>query len=149
MKSNFVTKMITAAGILAVLFYFGYSVLSYLADPLATTVAYAYRSDEAVTVSGFLVRDEAVLTAPSGLVYVTREEGERVSAGGSVAIRYASQEALDRAQTLRELTGQPEYEHYRIYVACTKGNRPQLQALLSQYQVKDVILVVRKSFRFA
>ena len=50
---------------------------------------------------------------------------------------------------LRELTGQPEYEHYRIYVACTKGNRPQLQALLSQYQVKDVILVVRKSFRFA
>lgn len=50
---------------------------------------------------------------------------------------------------LRELTGQLEYKHYRIYVACTKGNRPQLQALLSQYQVKDVILVVRKSFRFA
>ena len=106
MNSSFVTKILTAAGILAVLFYFGYSVLTYLADPVVTTVAYAYRSDEAVTVSGFLVRDEAVLTAPSGLVYVTREEGERVSAGGSVATLYASQGDLDRAQERQRLTGQ-------------------------------------------
>ena len=117
MKSNFVTKMITAAGILAVLFYFGYSVLSYLADPLATTVAYAYRSDEAVTVSGYLVREEEVLTGGAGLVYHTRDEGERVSAGGRVATLYASQEALGQALELEELEEQLEQLEFARNVA--------------------------------
>ena len=103
MKSSFVTKIITAAGVLAVLFYFGYSVITYLADPLATTVAYTYRSDEAVTVSGYVVRQEEVLTAGEGLVYLTREEGERVSAGGSVATIYSSETALNQALELEQL----------------------------------------------
>ena len=45
MKSTFVTKIITAAGVLAVLLYFSYSIFTYLADPLTTTIAYEYRSD--------------------------------------------------------------------------------------------------------
>ena len=117
MKSSFVTKIITAAGVLAVLFYFGYSVITYLADPLATTVAYTYRSDEAVTVSGYVVRQEEVLTAGEGLVYLTREEGERVSAGGSVATIYASQGALDQALELERLEGQLEQLQFAQSVA--------------------------------
>ena len=117
MKNTFVMKAITAAGILAVLFYFGYSVLTYLADPVTTTVAYAYRSDEAVTVSGYLVRDEAVLTGGSGLVYITRDEGERVSAGGSVATLYASEEALSRALELERLTEQLEQLEFAYSVS--------------------------------
>ena len=117
MKSSFVIKIITAAGIMAVLFYFGYSVLTYLADPLTTTIAYAYRSDEAVTVSGYLVREEEVLTGGSGLVYVTRDEGERVSAGGSVATLYASQGALDQALELQQLEEQLEQLTFAYSVA--------------------------------
>ena len=117
MKNTFVMKAITAAGILAVLFYFGYSVLTYLADPVTTTVAYAYRSDEAVTVSGYLVRDEAVLTGGSGLVYITRDEGERVSAGGSVATLYASEEALSQALELERLTEQLEQLEFAYSVS--------------------------------
>ena len=125
MKSSFVMKIITAAGILAVLFYFGYSVLDYLADPVITAAAYAYRSEEAVTVSGYVIRDEEVLTGGGGLLSLTREEGERVSAGGSVAIRYASQEALDRAQTLRELTGQ--LEQLRFAYTVSSGSQEALR----------------------
>lgn len=117
MKNNFVTKLITAVGILAVLFYFGYSVLTYLADPLATTVAYSYRSDESVTVSGYLVREEEILSGGSGLVYHTRDEGERVSAGGRVATLYASQDALNQALELEELEEQLEQLEFAQNVA--------------------------------
>ena len=85
------------------LLYFSYSIFTYLADPLTTTIAYEYRSDEAVTVSGYLVREEEVLPSSGGLVYITRNEGERVSAGGSVATLYASQQALDQAMELEQI----------------------------------------------
>ena len=117
MNSSFVNKILTAAGVLAVLFYFGYSVLSYLADPLATAVAYEYRSDEAVTVSGYLVRDEEVISGGGGLVYVTRDEGERVAAGGSVATVFSSREALDQVLELRELEEQLEQLRFALSVA--------------------------------
>ena len=108
MKSSFVGKIITFVGVLVALFYFGYTILDYLVDPLTTTIAYQYRSDDAVTVSGYLVRQEQVLAGGGDLVYVTRSEGEKVSAGGSVAVQYHSQEALDQAQQLQRLEEQLE-----------------------------------------
>lgn len=138
MKSSFVTKIITAAGIAAVLFYFGYTILAYLADPLTTTIAYAYRSDEAVTVSGYLVREEEVLSGGSGLVYVTRDEGERVGAGGTVAIRYSSQQALDQALELERLEEQLEQLEFAKSVA--SGSQ---QVLRLDSDIMDAIFAMR------
>ena len=138
MKSTFVTKIITAAGVLAVLLYFSYSIFTYLADPLTTTIAYEYRSDEAVTVSGYLVREEEVLTSSGGLVYITRNEGERISAGGSVATLYASQQALDQAMELEQLEEQLEQLEFAQSVA--SGSQ---QVLRLDSDIMDSVFALR------
>ena len=101
--SNFVTKTIAVAAFLAVMVYFATRLGGYLVDPLITTAAYYYQSDDAVTVTGYVVRQEELLPDHSGLVYSTRQEGERVGKGRSVATVYHSEAALSDARQLEIL----------------------------------------------
>ena len=116
-KTKFVWRTLGLAGIAAVFLYFIGSIAGYLLDPLTTAVAYSYRSEDSVTVAGYLVREEGVLADNDGLVYITREEGERVSKGRSVAVVYHSQEALDQAEELEDLRIQLEQLEYAQSVA--------------------------------
>ena len=120
------------------LLYFSYSIFTYLADTRTTTSAYEYRSDEAVTVSGYLVREEEVLTSSGGLVYITRNEGERISAGGSVATLYASQQALDQAMELEQLEEQLEQLEFAQSVA--SGSQ---QVLRLDSDIMDSVFALR------
>lgn len=96
------------AVVLTVLVYFGANLASYFIDPFSTTVAYSYTAENAITVNGYVVRQEVALDADGDLVYYTRQEGERVSKGGSVALLYSSEEALRTANELRTLESQLE-----------------------------------------
>ena len=87
------TKLMLAAILLTVLVYFGVNAASYFLDPFSTTLVYDYTSENAVTVSGYVVRDETVLSGGTGdLVYFSRREGEKVSNGGTVALGQVSDE---------------------------------------------------------
>ena len=55
------TKLMLAAIFLTVLVYFAVNLIAYFSDPYSTAVAYAYTGEKAVTVSGYVVRDEEVL----------------------------------------------------------------------------------------
>ena len=101
-----------AAIFLTVLVYFGVNLAAYFNDPYTTTVAFSYVGENAVTVSGYVVRDEEPLEGGGSLVYSSRGEGERVSKGGTVAQIYPTTQALNDANTLRELTGQLEQLQY-------------------------------------
>lgn len=105
-KSNLSTKLMMAVIVLIVLIYFGMNFAAYLMDPYSFTVAYTYTTNHAVTVSGYVVRQEEPLTAAGDFVYFSRAEGERVSRGGSVALVYDTQDALDAANTVRNLEEQ-------------------------------------------
>ncbi len=102
------TKLMLAAVFLTVLVYFAVNLMAYFSDPYTTAVAYAFTGEKAVTVSGYVVRDEEVLEGGGDLVYSSRSEGERVGRGGTVALIYPTLQALDDANTLRELSGQLE-----------------------------------------
>ena len=105
MKNNGLgTKILMAVITLAVLAYFGVQAYFYFTDPLATTMAYTYRVEEETQLSGYVVREERVL-APSGdgLLQLTRAEGQRVGAGGSVALVYADSTALDAQEEMAVL----------------------------------------------
>ena len=106
MKNNLSTKLMMGVLVLIVLFYFGINLAAYFSDPFSTTVAYTYTNNNAVTVSGYVVREEEPLTGSGELVYFSRGEGERVSKGGSVALVYDSQQALNAANTIRNLEDQ-------------------------------------------
>ena len=108
-NSSFATKCLLLAVTLGVLAYFGIQGLQYFSDPLTTTLAYNYQVEEGMDLSGYVVRKEQVLAdEPSGLLRLRRSEGEKVSAGGTVALVYADQASLDRQQEIEELTGRIE-----------------------------------------
>ena len=114
MKQNSLgTKVLMIAVTLALVAYFGFQGVRYLTDPLTTTLAYNYRVEETLNLSGYVMRDEVVLPEESsGLLQIQREEGERVSTGGTVAAVYADQSALDRQTEIEALELRAEQLHY-------------------------------------
>ena len=102
------TKILLAVITLGVVAYFGMQALQYFADPLTTTAAYTYQVDRSVSLSGYVVREELVLEGGDGLLRLQRTEGERVSAGGTVAVVYADQTSLDRQTELDTLEARLE-----------------------------------------
>ena len=114
MKNNSLgTKVFMAALTLALVAYFGIQAVRYFSDPFATTLAYNYRVEESEHLSGFVVREERLLPEESsGLLQIQREEGERVSSGGTVAAVYADQAALNRQTEIEALELQMEQIQY-------------------------------------
>ena len=78
--------MLALAAGLAV--YFGVYALNTLEDPYSTTPVYLYTVSDSVAAEGLVVRDALVLPAPSGIVEVTRAEGEKVGLGQEIALVY-------------------------------------------------------------
>ena len=112
-RQSFGTKLLCAAAALGILVYFGLQAARYFGDPLTTTLAYRYQVEEEISLSGYVVRDEAVLADNTGgLLQLQRTEGERVSAGGIVATVYTDQASLDRQQEIQTLQTQLEQLQY-------------------------------------
>ena len=90
------TRLLIALLSLLTLSYFGVQGFRYFADPFSTTLAYLYEAEETMDLSGYVVRSEQTLPdVDSPFLRLRRSEGERVSAGGTVAVVYADQESLD------------------------------------------------------
>ena len=111
-NTSLTTKLITAFILLAVMTYFGIETWRYFTDPILTTSVYVYRSEQAITLNGMLVRDEEVIDCNEPLVELTRAEGERVAKGKRVATVYQSAEALSAEQEVASLREQLEQLRY-------------------------------------
>ena len=106
-------KITTAILCLMTVGYFCLQGYRYFTDPLTTSPAYTYQVEQSVTVTGWVVREEQVLQAPaSGILQLSRSEGERVSKGGQVAVIYDDQAALDRQEELEDVSARVEQLKY-------------------------------------
>lgn len=77
------TKLLLAAVTLGVLAYFSIQAVRYFGDPLTTTIAYQYQVEMSTVLSGYVVRDEAILTDDtSGLL---QRSGRRASGSATAA----------------------------------------------------------------
>ena len=114
MKSNSLgTKLLMALVCLIVIAYFGLQAYQYYNDPLATVVAYRYQVEDSASVTGWVVREEQVLEdSSSGLLRLSRSEGEKVSKGGTVATVYADQSSLDCQNQIDAVSTQIEQLEY-------------------------------------
>ena len=122
-----------AALFLGVLAYFGVQAVHYLDDPLGVTLAYRYEVEQTLDLTGFVVREERVLPDEgSGLLRVQRAEGERVSAGGTVATVYADQASLDRQAEIDSLEGRVEQLQYAQDLALAAETTRKLDAQIAQ-----------------
>lgn len=114
MKNNSLgMKLLMILVTLALTVYFGVQVARYFDDPLTTTLAYNYRVEDSLSLSGYVVREEQVLPPESGgLLQLQREEGERVSDGGTIAAVYADQASLDLQEEILALGSRIEQLRY-------------------------------------
>ena len=113
MKKSLGTKLLLAFVTLGVLAYFAVQAVRYFGDPLTTTLAYRYQVETATDLTGYVVREEAVLPDDGGgQRQLQRTEGERVSAGGVVALVYADQASVERQEEIRSLETQIEQLQY-------------------------------------
>lgn len=83
--------------------YFAYYVFNALSEPYRTTQAYAYTANDSVTAEGLVVREALLLPAQSGILEVTRAEGEKVGKGQQVALVYQNSQAQASQAQIEEL----------------------------------------------
>lgn len=135
------TKFITALLLLAVIAYFGVQGYRYVTDPETTAIVYRYRSEQAIAVRGYVVREEQVVDCAETLLELTHAEGERIGAGDTIAAVYRSAEALRATQELEALRAQKEQLEY----ARSAANDTET-ALKLDSEIRDQILSVRAAY---
>ena len=84
-EGKIVNRVVMLALLGAVLVYLFVYTWQSFTDRMVTMTCYTYTLDQAAEATGFLVRDEYVLPARSGLADVLPAEGERVGMGQTVA----------------------------------------------------------------
>lgn len=135
------TKFITALLLLAVIAYFGVQGYRYVTDPETTAIVYRYRSEQAIAVRGYVVREEQVVDCTETLLELTHAEGEHIGAGDTIATVYRSAEALRATQELEALRAQKEQLEY----ARNAANDTET-ALKLDSEIRDQILSVRAAY---
>lgn len=135
-QGNTVNRMIALLLLAAVLFYLGMSAWTSLREPFSTFLSYTWSVDDTVECTGYVVREETVLTGGSGLVDLLPQEGEKVAKGETVALLYQSEAGLDRRQTLQALTMEREQLQYSLQHLNSGGGDA---AQLSQEVIESIV----------
>lgn len=133
-KQSLAMKALMAGITLALAAYFGLQAMRYFNDPFVTAPAYAYQVEDALDLSGCVVRTEQVLPDEGdGLLRLLRGEGERVSVGGTVAAVYTDQASLDRQAEIDSLDDRIAQLQYAQEAALGVEVTQKLDAQISQH----------------
>ena len=134
-QGTVVYKIVIFLIFVAILFYMAGAAWRGLRDPYPTVQGYSYAVEDMVEVTGYLVREEQVLTGTGGIVRLLPAEGEKVAAGAVVAQLYADELALERSDRLESLEAEVAQLSSAVAAAgeLTQGESSQrvLDALVS------------------
>ena len=108
------SRIVMLALLAAVVIYLGVSAWHSFRDPFTTAVTYSYTVDDSMEATGFLVRQEQVLTNTGGVVELLPQEGEKVAKGGTVALLYQDSSGLEQKQQLQQLQLEKEQLEYAL-----------------------------------
>lgn len=132
-------KLAGALIFLAVLVYLAVYGLRLLENPYRTVQALNTTMRDSAHIRGMVVRQEEVLTSVYNTVYITAEEGKRVSGGDVLAEAFDSEEGLRRAMRIGEL-------NQRISSLETQQNRFATENLQQMEQeIEDACAKLRSS----
>ncbi len=113
------TKLFAAGLFLLILAYFGIYIVRYYRDPLTTTQAYYYATEEHTSLNGYMVRQETVLANVDGILSLSRSEGEKVGVGQAIAVSYSDQNARQTEDELQQLQMRLEQLKYAQEVSAS------------------------------
>ena len=103
MKTTPIFKILSAAVLLAVVFYFVVQGYRYFSDPINTTYVYASHEWDAIETEGWLVREEESFHSGLTTLHHTLTEGQKVGKNQTLAIAFADSGALTRVEQLESL----------------------------------------------
>ncbi len=102
-RSDALIKFVSVLVFVAVMVCLGVSFWSSYSDPLRTVSATGMEKRDGLETSGFIVRDEQIVTASGSNLAVTVTEGAKVAYGETLAVRYVGSTAMERAQRISEI----------------------------------------------
>ena len=116
--------------------YLGVYAWDSFTDPFTTTLTYSYTANDSLEADGWVVREEQLLPAQSGILDITRAEGEEVGRGQTVALVHQNSQALDVQAQMEELAMEIELLDYAMnqtddVVSAARLNESILQSLAS------------------
>ena len=107
-------KIVMLLLLAAVVVYLAAAAWRSFRDPFTTVVSYSYTVDDSLEATGFLARQEQVLTNTGGVVELLPQEGEKVAKGGTVALVYQDSSGLERREQLQQLEMEKEQLEYAL-----------------------------------
>ena len=140
MNNTRVFRFLSIALLAAIALYFAAQGYFALTDPFTTTLVYQSSAEDTIDVSGWLVRDEEVLSGESGTVRHEVSEGERVGKGQTVATVYSGSDALDTVQQIEA----KELQLQQLQFALSSYLNPDA-ALKLDGSISDEIMALRKN----
>lgn len=124
----------------ALVLYFLISLWKTFQDPFTTTYTYSYTLNDSFQTEGLIIRDEQVLSGSSGIVDVTRGEGEKVGVNQTVALIYRDDQARQ---------SQEQQEALRLEITQLQYALGQGEDVSSAAKLNDDILNAMVSLRAA
>ncbi len=97
-------KIIFVMLLLALIAYGIGAVVSHIGERYTTVAAIAYEVGDGFQATGFVVRDEKVLPAPSGINVLLCDEGARVAKGEALAANFIDKDAQEAQLRIDEIT---------------------------------------------
>ena len=102
MRSTPIFKILSVAVLVAVVALLGVETYRYFHRTVSVSVAYTGQVADSISVTGWVVRQETPLPEASGTLLRQVQEGEKVHAGQTVAMSYASKSALEVVAQLED-----------------------------------------------
>ena len=102
MRSTPIFKILSLAVLVAVVTLLGIEGYRYFHRSVSVSVAYTGQVTDSLSVTGWVVRQETPLPETSGTLLRQVQEGEKVHAGQTVAMAYASKSALEVVSQLED-----------------------------------------------
>ena len=105
-KTDILIKVMTGLVLCAMIAYLSVYLVRRMVNPVQTALTVTATMSDSSTMSGLVLRDELVIQSAEQYIDVIVSDGEKVSAGQTVAVAYSSETALARATDLETLAGE-------------------------------------------
>ena len=142
-------KILVIALSMMVAVYFLFSILKSPDSTYETYTAVLYEVGDGISTSGFVVRDEKVLTSTEKIVALTRSEGERVGKGQVVANCYSDAQAQERQSQIDALEEELEQMEYAYSFSSANAESASLDADIVRLMNEVSVYVNRGELDFA
>ena len=107
-KTDALIKIVSLLVFIAMAAYLTIYMADRAMNPVRTALVVTATMSDSSTLTGLVIRDELVVKSSEQYIDVTVADGVKVGAGGTVAVVYGSEEALERANSLHVLSREIE-----------------------------------------